>query len=331
MVLGAVGPGIIFIIIGIFVAVYAYFVWGRIRFAGMCLEIGVTVFKKFYSPLFVNVGLVGVSLFFIFTDVAAYIGLRKVMGDGANSIYWILVFIYLWHQFTWQNTSHTTSCGVMATWFFTQETQDATWNAFKNAMTTSFGSIAFGSAVEAVVRTVQAMLNAAKNDARRSGNLTALVCAAIIECLISLLGDILEYVNSYAFVQVAVYGKEYWESCKATFQLFKSKGFDAIINDDLTGLPFIVGGIMGLILFIGVPIIIDSKSIISIIIVAVFGIFLYFGTVQVVRSYIKTLFVCWCMDPQGLYENRPQTFNALVAAANDCDYDVQWSQINGGV
>ncbi len=78
--------------------------------------------------------------------------------------------------------------------------------------------------------------------ARRSKNDFARACA---ECIIGCIESIVEYFNIYAFTQVAIYGKTYCEAAKATMQLLKSRGIDAIINDDLIGGVLTFGALIG--------------------------------------------------------------------------------------
>jgi hypothetical protein len=70
------------------------------------------------------------------------------------------------------------------------------------------------------------------------------ICCSCLQCLIQLLEDVVNYFNHYAFVQVAIYGKSFYEAGRSTWQMFEDRGFDALINDDLTYTVFLVGGIV---------------------------------------------------------------------------------------
>merc|ERR1712038_908980 len=57
----------------------------------------------------------------------------------------LLVSLY-WGTNVWRNVSHTTTCGVAATWYFNAgEISNPSRGAYKRTMTTSFGSVCFGS------------------------------------------------------------------------------------------------------------------------------------------------------------------------------------------
>ena len=49
------------------------------------------------------------------------------------------------------------------------------------------------------------------------------------------LQSLMEYFNRWAYVYVGIYGYNFTKAGKAVFELFKQRGFDAIINDDLIG------------------------------------------------------------------------------------------------
>ena len=62
---------------------------------------------------------------------------------------------------------------------------------------------------------------------------SALACFA--ECILGCLQSLMEYFNRWAYVYVGIYGYNFTRAGKAVFELFKQRGFDAIINDDLIG------------------------------------------------------------------------------------------------
>jgi hypothetical protein len=87
---------------------------------------------------------------------------------------------------------HCTTAGVVAEWWFTGNRAGATWASFKRALTTSFGSICFGSLFLAVIRALHQMLL----EMRKSEN-NACVCLA--NCLLTCVDSVATYFNRYAF------------------------------------------------------------------------------------------------------------------------------------
>lgn len=251
--------------------------------------------------------------------------------EGIRNILLVVALCcYFWHMMVCFNVAHTAASGVMASWFFGQETSGVTYGSFKRAITTSFGSICFGSLLTAIIRTLRVLASMAKDNARDSDNSAAAVVFACLECLLNILGDILEYFNGYVYVRIAIYGKGYMESAKETLELFKSTGVDLIVNDDLTGIPITVGAILCGILVTVVTVyahVVSDANPFSCIIAVIFGIVLYVGSAQVLTSYVMTLFVCWAENPSEFSLNRPEAFNKMVVAANNRGHSTAWCHV----
>jgi len=70
--------------------------------------------------------------------------------------------------------------------------------AFKRSVTTSFGSICLGSLLVAFLRALRQLIAST----RGRDNFVA----AIADCIIGILDNLMTYFNHYAFTQVAIYG-----------------------------------------------------------------------------------------------------------------------------
>jgi len=89
----------------------------------------------------------------------------------------------------------------------------STCTCLKRTLTTSFGSVCLGALVTSVLTTLEL------------ATIFLLPC-----CIVDLL---LRYLNRYAFVQVATYGKSYFNSARSIQSLFKLFGAEAVVNDNL--------------------------------------------------------------------------------------------------
>ena len=98
-------------------------------------------------------------------------------------------------------------------------------------MTTSFGSICFGSLLVAIVQAIRQIVETA----RRNDDLGPFI-ACCIDCLLGCIESLLEYFNKWAFVYVGLYGYGYCEAGKNVMALFRDRGWEAIIADDLVGM-----------------------------------------------------------------------------------------------
>ena len=152
-------------------------------------------------------------------------------GMGSGIVFLFLVSYYWVHQVL-QNMVHVTVAGVIGTWWFVPDEASsccspALKDSFVRACTYSFGSICFGSLLVAVVqalRTLQHML-------RENDDFNFLVC--IIDCILACIESIIEYLNTWAYVYVGLYGYSYLEAGRNVITLFQNKGWTTIITDDL--------------------------------------------------------------------------------------------------
>lgn len=141
---------------------------------------------------------------------------------------------------------HVTVAGTVGTWWVAPEESGfcsrGICNSFIRTVTTSFGSICFGSLLVAIIQALRALANSARNN----GDAGFLACIA--ECILGCLASMLEYFNKWAYIYVGIYGYSYIESGKAVMQLFADRGWDAVIADDLVGnailLTAVVSGII---------------------------------------------------------------------------------------
>jgi len=163
-------------------------------------------------------------------------------------LFFMLVSYYFTHQVL-KNTVHVTVAGVVGTWWFSpDENSFCGGNVFGSllrALTSSFGSICFGSLIVAILQAIRALINVAKENDEIGSTL-----ACCLDCLIGCLESIMEYFNKWAFVYVGLYGYGFMEAGKSVITLFKDRGWEAVIADDLVGmvltmLSFVVGLLTG--------------------------------------------------------------------------------------
>jgi len=254
----------------------------------------------------------------------AVVALWLAYYDYNDFVMFLYILMWYWTLDVLANIAHVTTCGVTAVWWFNKDKMaNPTWQSYRYATTKGLGSICCGSLLVAIIKTLRAI---AKSGARRGG--LAACCCYI---LLSILNWLAQYFNMYAFVQVAVYGVSFWQAAKNTWQLLSSRGFDAIINDDLSNMvlaagafvggliTFLVGGLIGLAMFT------SEEKILWIVICAIFGFYIgYYFTMHfmfAVHSSIKAIFVMWAEDPAALNETHPICYNLMATA---------WAKVYGG-
>ena len=104
-----------------------------------------------------------------------------------NINYWIIFLLLIsmyWGFNVNKNVSHTTTCGVAATWYFSAVIDHKpTPAAFKRTMTTSFGSVCLGSLIVAFLQAVRAMLRGFQN----SRSCLTLIALCLLKCIENLI------------------------------------------------------------------------------------------------------------------------------------------------
>ncbi|KAI8902209.1 choline transporter-like protein [Globomyces pollinis-pini] len=190
-------------------------------------------------------------------------------------------------------------------------------------MTTSLGSNCYGSLLIAIIQTLKAIANQARENSANDGNLVMTLIFCCIQCILSMIQDILEYFNKYAFAQVAIYGKDYCTAAKDTWELAKSRGIDALVNDNLIGNVLGFGGFfIGLLTAgCGALVVYFQSSLTAsdadtyMIVCALIGFFI--GLVEfsvlagVIDSGVTTTFVCLAEDPAALQKTKPNLYNKI--------------------
>ncbi|KAL7509169.1 hypothetical protein ACHAXN_006594 [Cyclotella atomus] len=217
---------------------YAKAVWSRIPFASVNLLTACTAIKKNLFTVIVAYLFIALALAWSLLWAVALAGVsNKVIVESdvpfeQNQVSWGYLFLlFLSYFFTHQviqNTLHCVVAGTVGTWWFSPADSGcgAVLGSLCRSLTTSFGSICFGSLLVAIVQATRALANAARDNENQ-----ILVCIAT--CILACLESILEYFNKWAFVYVGLYGYSYIEAGKQVMGLFKNRGWEAIIADDL--------------------------------------------------------------------------------------------------
>ncbi|TPX61697.1 hypothetical protein PhCBS80983_g00930 [Powellomyces hirtus] len=331
------------IIMVLILGITAFFLWScrsRIPLAKIVLKTVTKVTGQYPATLFA--GFMALVLIAIFNALwlASFAGMMQYFetnnsGNGLRylTIVFMLFALYYASQVI-SNVVHVTVSGLFATYYFmgqpggpqgkvTIPIKNPTAASAKRALTTSFGSICFGSLVIAILQTIRAMLRMASQEAAQDGNVVGALCAACAGCCLGIIEGLIEYFNKWAFVQVAVYGKDYITAAKDTWRLCKTRGIDAIINDQLIGTVLGIGGLVvsficGFVAFLYVRfsdnIPNNALHYAVFIILAVFlGASEFFVLSNVIDSGATATFVCLAEDPAALQRTKPELYEAIRA------------------
>ena len=213
--------------------VWLWLVWNQINFSQAILSTALIAFKQYWAPIWIHILTGFLSMIILLVDVLSmatanqflYSKQSKQNGkdDGAPSIisfaFVELVFL-LWHLYCLSRVAFATSSGVMTQWL--RKEPLFACGKFIVMCTKCFGSICLGTLLQAFVDALQYIMRLKRERADGCGNFVMYAC---LECCLRVLGDILEYVNSYAFVYVAKNEEPYLKSAKNVYQMLLQTGF----------------------------------------------------------------------------------------------------------
>ncbi|GAA5991163.1 hypothetical protein JCM10908_006567 [Rhodotorula pacifica] len=222
----------------------------------------------------------------------------------------------------------TTEAGIFGAFYYGgADAKKVAWGAFKRASTYSFGSIAFGSLIVALLDLLRAVLQVIQSYESQEGNIIGMAVACVAQCCIGCIAWAVEYFNRYAYIEIALYGKAYIPAAKDTWRLFKDRGITALINDCLVNNiwsfgSLAVGALCSLIAFgylkgTDPAFIQDSSGLVAVLVGYSFAIG-YFISYSLgygaLSSGVSTTFVALAEDPEVLAERDPELFELIRRA-----------------
>ncbi len=145
----------------------------------------------------------------------------------------------------------------------------------------------------------------------------AVCCLYVLDCLLSFLESMIEYINMYALAVVAIYGEKFMIAASQAWQLMMSRGFDAVVNDSL------VNGVCNMaILLSGLVTGVSAALLAGFAFHATWqtwaGVGFLVGAVlmllvtEVAESCVITLFICLASDPAALATSKPREYHMLM-------------------
>merc|ERR1712176_768373 len=176
----------------------------------------------------------------------------------------IAALIFYWGGQVAHNICHVAYCGVFGSWYYGKNQDTPLRSSLNVALTTSFGSIVFGSFLVAAIRALELVVRMARRDAQEEGNIVTSILLCVLEMIISCIGDMLEYFSEWAYVQCAVRGASFMEAAKITYSLCTCASLfyviQALLINSVVNLGAILCGIVGCAVGLGVGLAVDSDA-----------------------------------------------------------------------
>jgi hypothetical protein len=318
---GVLLGGIVFLLLAVVSIIFYVVFRKRIPFSALILRTVIDGLVAYPSMLAASGGSLLFSIFYMiyWTATIGSLGFLNKEQIGGSNPTWMLIysaFSLFWTSQVITNTTQTIIAGVYATYYFLHGTGQTIASpviqSMKRAVSYSFGSICFGSLLVATIQTIRFLLQMA-ND-RDS------IAGAIVDCCLSLIQGLVEYFNYYAYTQVAIYGKPYLKAAQDTWSLVKSRGVDAIVNDNVIGtctslLSLAIGVICGVLVFFVVKVFYGKPNEISItmgVIALILSLIISAISLQIINWGATTTFVCLAEDPESLQRTKPELYRAIM-------------------
>lgn len=249
------------------------------------------------------------------------------VGDGKVCTIILMLLSLYWTSIVIVNVMQTTTAGVIGTFVFENPSSasccsTAVTQSIIRSCTYSLGSICFGSLLNAILITLRVILDWARQTAREDGDGGAALLYCVLQCIVSLFEDIMEYFNQWAYVFVGIYGTSYLKSGKAVMELFRARGCTSIISDSLViyvlnAVMIVVGLVCGVLAWV-VDVASSSTHVVNpwvaFWIGFVVGIIISSAMMNVVQGAVKAIIVCYFDHPGKMYQNHPRETEALSDA-----------------
>lgn len=187
-------------------------------------------------------------------------------------------------------------------------------NSLQFAMTKSFGSICYGSLFTAAIRTLRWEIRGIRS---KIGNNECLLC--LVDFLFHLVETLVRFFNKYAYVQIAVYGKNFNHSARDAWELFQSTGVEALVAYDCSGAVLLMGTVLGG-LIVGTcsgvwtrihhpdrVIMVGSTAMLI-------GMIMVGMAMVVIESAVTSIYVCYAEDPLLIHRWDVEFFNQMSEA-----------------
>jgi solute carrier family 44 protein 1 (choline transporter-like protein) len=221
---------------------------------------------------------------------------RNLMIFQVFAFFWVVAFLSAVYQ-------HVVA-GSVAGWYFSRDvmggrSRTTAFSSLFYAVTTSAGSLAFGSLVLAFVQFLTFLLELSKRSNTKNRVLVCLING--LQCILGCIQGIVQYINKFAYIHVAMHGYSFCKAAHECFDLISRNLFSAVIMDTITGFVLFVGKVLfaalSTIITIGI---LDAKDHPVTSVTLGLSLVLSFAvlhiTSHVIGVSVDTVFVCYLED-----------------------------------
>jgi len=245
-----------------------------------------------------------------------------------------VVFVVCWGIMVASYYTHTAICGIYARWYHGKDSGSEVCASIKTA-NTALGSICYGAFIVALIRTIEFALRQAKSEAAGDDNFVAVIAFAVLECWVRCLGDIVEYMSEWVYVQVALRGTSFCDSARVCFAMCSWSNFQFILSDLLVDSIGTLAALMCCGAGVGGGMLgnIQNASeknglLVGALLGLIPGVMIGSVAASIITAGTKTILSCWVEDPEQLARKRPdlhQKFHETMVIKFQDNKDYQQS------
>jgi len=170
--------------------------------------------------------------------------------QGPRNLMYYQVFMFFWVTSFLSAVFQVSTAGGVATWYFSRDMNgpqsigSPTLRSFGRSLTKSFGSLALGSLILAVVQFINFILRVVKKKNQIKNPIFSFIISCV-QCIFGCVQRIVKFLNRYAYIYIAMHGDGFCSSAKNCFNLISRNFFSAAIVDLLGEFVLFVGKLLG--------------------------------------------------------------------------------------
>jgi len=167
--------------------------------------------------------------------------------ESIRNLMWFMLFGFLWVSAFISSVFQHTVAGAISSWYFSRDVRTVrparapALSSLFRSITTSFGSLAFGSLLIAIVETMHVMLYWVKKANYK--NRFAVFVVKCLQCLLSCVECALKFVNKYAVIYVAMHGYSFCKAARECMELISRNFFNTVVTEMIGGFVLFMGKI----------------------------------------------------------------------------------------
>jgi len=157
------------------------------------------------------------------------------------SFFWVSMFI--------KDVVAFAAASVLGDWWFKgDKAAHPVAGALAHSLSTSCGTLSLAALLVAVIQAARTLYNMAAKRAKDRGacNRNPLLCLwfCVVGCVLTFSEWLISWANSWAVVFAALTGQSYYQSGLAAMALFRKRGWEAVVNQDLVAVALRVAALV---------------------------------------------------------------------------------------